>query len=184
MSPLCCNALVQLNPYGQDAVRLAVDLANDPPSSLDDLVDRCRPAGVALGMPVGEADLRATLALVDQWCLVVDAAGDDERADLLNALLAEAATHPRLVDHDSDGWHLHYRDDGVSLSQVLRTLVSVGTALHLAGRGMHRIGRCALSDCHRVYADTSRTGRQRYCSPGCANRAGVRRHRAGRRPSG
>jgi predicted RNA-binding Zn ribbon-like protein len=29
-----------------------------------------------------------------------------------------------------------------------------------------------------VYADLSRTGRQRYCSPTCANRDAVRRHRA------
>ncbi|GGS19861.1 hypothetical protein GCM10010252_69130 [Streptomyces aureoverticillatus] len=54
----------------------------------------------------------------------------------------------------------------------------MGTALHLTGRGMHRLGRCAVAECDTVFADTSRTGRQRYCSQRCATRDAVRRHRA------
>ncbi|MFU9037479.1 MULTISPECIES: CGNR zinc finger domain-containing protein [Streptomyces] len=30
---------------------------------------------------------------------------------------------------------------------------------------MHRIRRCTVTECTTVLADTSRTGRQRYCSP-------------------
>jgi predicted RNA-binding Zn ribbon-like protein len=73
---------------------------------------------------------------------------------------------------------VHYRRDKVSTGRLVATLISTGTALHLAGRGMNRLGRCATGDCGRVYADLSRTGRQRYCSPACANRDAVRRHRA------
>ena len=58
------------------------------------------------------------------------------------------------------------------------TGLSVGTALHLTERGMHRIGRCAASPCENVIVDVTRNGRQRYCSVRCANRDAVRRHRS------
>ncbi|MEV6212989.1 CGNR zinc finger domain-containing protein [Kitasatospora sp. NPDC051914] len=57
-------------------------------------------------------------------------------------------------------------------------MFAVGTAQHLVGRGMHRPRRCAVAECTTIFADTSRTGRQRYCSQRCANRDAVRRHRA------
>jgi predicted RNA-binding Zn ribbon-like protein len=60
---------------------------------------------------------------------------------------------------------------------MIAALITVGTALHLTGLGMDRLGRCAAEGCSRIYADTSRNGRQRFCSPACANRAAVRRHR-------
>jgi CGNR zinc finger len=168
---------MQLNPYGEDAVTLAVDLANHPPASVDDLVARCRGAGVVVDMPVDEHDLAATLDLVERWLEIVDERDEERRATLLNRLLAEASAYPRLTSHTGH-WHLHYRDEDIPLGAVLRAIVSVGSALHLAGRGMHRLGRCHLPECPQVYADTSRTGRQRYCSARCANLDSVHRHRA------
>jgi hypothetical protein len=170
---------MQLNPYGQDAVVLAVDLTNNRPGSAAELVDRCVATGVVFEDGTPGPDLADVLEFLDQWCEVVDAEDFGERAALLNTLLAESTAHPRLTDHVG-GWHLHYRDEDIAFARKLRALISTGTALHLAGRGMHRLGRCGADDCDRVYADTSRNGRQRYCSPGCANRDAVRRHRARR----
>lgn len=93
-------------------------------------------------------------------------------------MLAASAAHPRLTDHAGSGWHLHYREEQQPLGALLHQLISVGTALHLSGRGMHRLRRCAVTECVTIFADTSRTGRQRYCSQRCANRDAVRRHRA------
>ncbi len=169
---------MHLNPYGEEAIRLALTLATDPPTTLPALLDRCVAAGLVIDFPVTDADLPATAAFLAQWLTVVDAPTPPERAHRLNALLRDASAYPRLTDHAGDGWHLHYRDPGQPLAAVLRTLISVGTALHLSGRGIHRLGRCAATDCTRPYADLSRTGRQRYCSPTCANRDAVRRHRA------
>lgn len=174
---------MHLNPYGQDAVCLAAELANDRPTSVADLVARCSSAGLVIDMPVDDRDLATASQLVEQWCAIVDTADEANRAELVNRLLAEASAYPRLSDHAGTGWHLHYRDDRVSLGTVLRAVVAVGTALHLAGRGMSRLGRCALPECARIYADVSRGGRQRYCSPRCANRDAVRRHRARSAPS-
>jgi len=168
---------VHINPYGEDPVRLAVDLAADPPSTAEELVARCRAAGVT-DVPEHDVDLDDVLAFLAEWIGVVDAPDEASRAARLNVLLADAAAYPRLTDHGGERWHVHYRAPDLPLAGVLRALISVGTALHLTGRGMHRLGRCAVDECRRPFADVSRTGRQRYCSPVCANRDAVRRHRA------
>ena len=169
---------MHLNPYGEDPVRLATDLASAPPRSPAELTERCAEAGVVVDRPASAADLAEVTAYLARWLEVVDTADPAGRAALLNALLAESSSSPRLTDHAGDGWHIHYRDADLPLAGVLRALISVGTALHLSGRGMDRLHRCALADCGRPFADFTRGGRQRYCSPPCANRDAVRRHRA------
>ncbi|QCX74721.1 CGNR zinc finger [Streptomyces sp. YIM 121038] len=169
---------MQLNPYGMDAVKLAADLANRRPADADELAARCRAAGLQLEHPAVPADVDRVRVALDAWERVVDAADERERAARLNEMLAASTAHPRLTDHAGDGWHLHYRDDTRSLGSLLYALFSVGTALHLVGRGMHRLRRCAVTECATIFADTSRTGRQRYCCHPCANRDAVRRHRA------
>jgi predicted RNA-binding Zn ribbon-like protein len=169
---------VHINPYGEQPVRLALDLVNDPPATAIELAARCHAAGFVTDVAARAEDLAETRAFLADWLAVVDATDGDSRAERLNVLLAGASAYPRLSNHAGDGWHLHYRDPGLSLAAALRALISVGTALHLSGRGMHRLGRCAAGGCARPFADVSRTGRQRYCSPACGNRDAVRRHRA------
>lgn len=174
---------MQLNPYGEYAVLLAASLANDPPADRDDIVARAREFGMTMDFTPAPDDYELTGRVVADWLRVVDAADPQERANLLNAQMADAAAYPRLVDHNGEGWHLHYRDANQILPYVLRAVFSVGTSLHLSTRGMHRMGRCAAGEvpgdpCTRVVIDVTRNGRQRYCSVRCANRAAVRRHRA------
>ncbi|MCX5419043.1 CGNR zinc finger domain-containing protein [Streptomyces sp. NBC_00078] len=169
---------MHLNPYGEDAVNLAADLANRRPADAEELADRCRAAGLVLEGPAAPEDLARTAEALDAWEKIVDATDDHERAELLNAMLATASAYPRITNHAASGWHLHYRDERQPLATTLVSVISVGTALHLAGRGMHRLRRCAVTECTTIFADTSRTGRQRYCSQRCANRDAVRRHRA------
>ncbi|TBO56285.1 CGNR zinc finger domain-containing protein [Streptomyces kasugaensis] len=169
---------MHLNPYGEDAVNLAADLANRRPADAGELADRCRAAGLVLERPATPQDLDRTRVALVAWEKIVDATAGRERAELVNRMLTAAAAHPRLTDHADSGWHLHYRDDRQPLGSLLFSLFSVGTALHLAGRGMHRLGRCAVTECTTIFADTSRTGRRRYCTQRCANRDAVRRHRA------
>jgi len=169
---------MHLNPYGEDAVNMAADLANRRPTSAEELTARCRAAGLTLHSPATPQDLDRILDALDMWEKVVDATDEHERANLVNAMLAASTAHPRLTNHADDGWHVHYREEHRHVGPLLSGLISMGTALHLAGRGMHRLQRCAATECTTIYADTSRTGRQRYCSPRCANRDAVRRHRA------
>ena len=175
---------MQLNPYGEDVLRLAISLTNDPPPTVRELVDRCQVAGLVIDVPYDEDDLPRTRAFLAEWLTVVDASAPEARASLLNDLLRDASAYPRLTNHAPDGaWHLHYREPGLPLASMLRTLICVATAWHLSGRGMHRLGRCAAQGCDTAYADFSRTGAQRFCSPACGNREAVRRHRTRRQGS-
>ncbi|MFF2393250.1 CGNR zinc finger domain-containing protein [Nocardia sp. NPDC058114] len=172
------------NHYGREPVLLGVDLLNDPCSNAAELARRCAAAGLVLSTPVSDGDLTSVTAFLGRWRGVVECADRAERAARLNVLLAEYASAPRLTDHVGDGWHLHFRDPGVATDRQIAALITVGTALHLTGLGMDRLGVCAADGCSQVYADTSRNGRQRFCSPACANRSAVRRHRASRAESG
>lgn len=169
---------MHLNPYGEYAVLLAASLANDWPADRDGIEARTREVGMTMPFPRRDEDHTETRRVIDDWLHIVDATSDTARAELLNIQMARAAAYPRLVDHDQEGWHLHYRDNGQPLPQVLRSVISVGTALHLTTRGMHRLRRCGAEPCTRVVVDVTRNGRQRFCSVRCANRAAVRRHRA------
>ncbi|MEU3019205.1 CGNR zinc finger domain-containing protein [Nocardiopsis sp. NPDC007018] len=169
---------MHLNPYGQGPLTLAVDLANRPCADTADLERRCAQAGFLLERPVGRDDLARVRSFLDGWAAVVDSADPRSRATRLNDLLTEYSGPPRLTNHAGTGWHLHYRPDDLPAHRQIASLIAVGTALHLTGRGMHRLGRCAAGGCALVYADFSRNGRQRYCSPACGNRDAVRRHRA------
>jgi predicted RNA-binding Zn ribbon-like protein len=175
---------MHLNPYGEYAVLLAASLANDWPGDRAGVVDRARAYGMqtpfAKARPSDHGGVRI---VIDHWLAVVDESVPRRRADLLNRHLAAAAAYPRLTDHDDEGWHLHYRDEDQALPHVLEAVISVGTALHLTTRGMHRLRRCDAGNdpgdrCRNVVVDVTRNGRQRYCSVRCANRAAVRRHRA------
>jgi len=170
---------MRLNPYGEDPVRFGLDLLERPPATAVELRERCLEAGVAVAghRPVRKADLATVGAFLARWGDVVDEPAEARRAELLNDLLAATAAHPRLTNHVGDGWHLHYRAPELPVGEVVAALVAVGTALHLTGRGMHRLGRCAAPDCDRAFGDFSRTGRQRYCGTACSNRDAVRRHR-------
>ncbi|WP_026554585.1 CGNR zinc finger domain-containing protein [Arthrobacter sp. 35W] len=174
---------MHLNPYGEYAVLLAASLANDFPPDAPGIIARTRELGMTMEFAQASDDHAQVRRVVNDWLVVVDAPGPQERAALLNAQMAAAAAYPRLTDHNGEGWHLHYRDQSDTLPHVLRAVISVGTALHLTTRGMHRLGRCAAGQapgdpCRNVVVDTTRNGRQQYCSVRCANRAAVRRHRA------
>jgi hypothetical protein len=87
--------------------------------------------------PATPEDLVHTERALGTWEKVVDAAGEYERAELLTAMLASAAACPRMTNHAGSGWNVRYRDGHQPLGKVLLSLISVGTALRLAGRGMH-----------------------------------------------
>jgi len=174
---------MQLNPYGEYAVLLAASLADDWPADREGILERIYAGGMTGVFEAAPDDHARTRDVIDEWLRVVDAPTPDARAELLNAQMATAAAYPRLTNHDGEGWHLHYRGADQGLPQVVRAVITVGTALHLVTRGMHRLGRCAAGEaggpaCDRVVVDVTRNGRQRFCSVRCANRAAVRRHRA------
>lgn len=169
---------MQLNPYGVDGVVMAQDLANRPPTSVNELRGVCDDHGLVRERAITGHDLEMVERAIGEWLAVVDAQDPEERGSRVNAMTEAYCSFPTLTDHAGTGWHLHYRPSEISVGRQVGAMMAAGTALHLAGRGMNRLGRCAVDDCDRVYVDLTRNGRQRYCSPACANRDAVRRHRA------
>jgi predicted RNA-binding Zn ribbon-like protein len=180
---------MHLNPYGEYAVLLAASLANTWTADREGIVERAREFGMRMRFAPAKPSDHAEVGLViERWLAVVDEVDHEHRAELVNSRLARVAAYPRLTNHDNEGWHLHYRDTDQALPYVLEAVISVGTALHLTTRGMDRLARCAAGaapadHCRNVVVDITRNGRQRYCSVRCANRDGVRRHRARHAPA-
>lgn len=169
---------MHINPYGSDAAVLACALRNRPPSSPAELDAVCAEHGLNLEEKTTGRDLEQVLGFLDDWAAVPDP-GTDEATCIgrVNELLAAWAGPPQLTDHAGDGWHLHYRPAPASTARIVCTMLSVGTALFLIERGTDAIATCAAEGCQTVFADRSRNRTQRYCSPACANREAVRRHR-------
>ncbi|RFU39517.1 CGNR zinc finger domain-containing protein [Actinomadura logoneensis] len=100
---------------------------------------------------------------------------------VLNALLDRTPTNPHLSDHDGLGLHLHHAPPSAKLPLRFRSTTLMHLSELVCSYGIGRTGVCAAPDCLRVYADTSRAGRRRFCSETCANRTNVAAYRARRR---
>ncbi|MCF2527239.1 CGNR zinc finger domain-containing protein [Yinghuangia soli] len=154
---------------GADAPAPTVEQVRELLAPFSFLVQDARAAHVPL-LAAWAAELRG----------VFEAADLEEAVDRGNALLAQITVNPRLVDHGY-GLHVHYAPSGVPFVDRARINSAMGIANLLAEYGIDRSGVCAADACERVYADTSRNGRRRYCSEACANRANVAAHRARKR---
>ncbi|WP_265444283.1 CGNR zinc finger domain-containing protein [Flexivirga meconopsidis] len=174
---------MHINPYGEEPTLLAVALLNDRPATVRALQARCDAAGVVHRPGAKRADLVLLDRYLDEIDRLIDTAQASDRVRLLNELLARHTAHPRVTDHAGDGFHLHYRDAEMSYAAMLSALLTMGLTVHLVQRGMHRLARCAVPECETAFADTTKNGKQRYCSPACANRDAVRRHRSRHRAS-
>ncbi|WP_067909278.1 CGNR zinc finger domain-containing protein [Actinomadura rubrobrunea] len=107
----------------------------------------------------------------------------DEAVALLNELMMEVPMHPHLADHEPHGLHIHYAPPSARLPHRFRATTLMNLSELVVEHGLSRTGVCAAPGCDRVYADTSRAGRRRFCSDACANRTNVAAFRARRRAS-
>ncbi len=80
---------MHLNPYGEYAVTLAADLANHPPDSTGELVDRCVDAGIVVDFPRHRRRPRDVLAMLDRWSSIADTTSDEARAEQVNLMLTK-----------------------------------------------------------------------------------------------
>ncbi|WP_405579227.1 CGNR zinc finger domain-containing protein [Streptomyces sp. NBC_01190] len=179
-----------INHDSRCALDSVVDLVNTQPqiegreglgdvAALRGFVDRNRIS------EVGRLDLRDVAALhaVRARFTEVFTAGDDAAAArMLNAMIAEAGTTPRLTDHDGYDWHVHYFAPGASLADHLAADCGMALAFLIVGGERDRLRRCDAPDCRRAFVDLSRNRSRRYCdSRTCGNRLHVAAYRARRR---
>ena len=119
-------------------------------------------------------DLEAVRRL--RWRLheIFGAADQPTAVRLVNALVADARTTPRLTDHDDWPLHMHYYAPGARLAEHLAADCGMALAFVLAAGEWERLTTCDAPDCNRVLVDLSRNRSRRYCdSKTCGNRLHV-----------
>ena len=132
--------------------------------------------------PLAETDLAALHRLRDRLRAVFTAPDEASAVSLVNALVADARTTPRLTDHDDWPLHIHYSAPGAPLAERLAADCGMALALVLAAGERARLAVCSAPDCARVLVDLSRNRSKRYCdSRTCGNRLHVAAYRARRR---
>ena len=113
---------------------------------------------------------------------VVVAPSDVSAVKLVNLLVSDARTTPRLTDHDGWPLHVHYYAPDSGLTEHLAADCGMALAFLIAAGERHRLATCEAPDCARVLVDLSRNRSRRYCdSRTCGNRLHVAAYRARRK---
>ncbi len=132
---------------------------------------------------VTQEDVAELHRLRERLRAAFEAPGEAETSRILNELIAETETTPRLTNHDGD-WHFHYTPDEASLGRRVATITAMGLAMVIAQYGRERFGICAADSCKDVFVDMSRNRSRRYCNEICSTRMNVAAYRTRhRRPS-
>jgi predicted RNA-binding Zn ribbon-like protein len=124
-------------------------------------------------------DLAAVLRLRDRLRAIFAAADDADAVRLVNDLVADARTTPRLTDHDGWPLHIHYFAPDARLGEHLAADCGMALAFVIAAGERTRLAVCSAPTCQRVLVDLSRNRSKRYCdSRTCGNRLHVAAYRA------
>lgn len=166
-----------------DIVNTAPDLAGSEQlatlAGLHALIERRQLSDT--GRPTQE-DLEGVRRLRDRLRAIFAAPDDETAVELVNQLVADARTTPRLTDHDGWPLHIHYYAPGARLPERIAADLGMALAFLLAAGERQRLATCAAPDCERVLVDLSRNRSKRYCdSRTCGNRLHVAAYRARRR---
>ncbi|HET8758447.1 MAG TPA: CGNR zinc finger domain-containing protein [Solirubrobacteraceae bacterium] len=127
-----------------------------------------------------EAELAALRALrpVLRELLTADR---DRAAELVNAMLADAAALPQLVRHDALDWHIHAVPGDAPLDRRVAVETAMAMVDVIRADELSRLSLCADDRCGGLVLDLSRNRSRRFCSRTCANRNAVAAYRARRR---
>jgi len=179
--------------FGHDtacALATVVDLVNSAPAVSGDecLPDLAALQSMVVRREISEVgrltrdDLAAVLRLRDRLRAVFTAADQAAAVRLVNDLIADARTTPRLTDHDDWPLHMHYYAPGARLAEHIAADCGMALAFVIAAGEQQRLATCAAPDCERVLVDLSRNRSKRYCdSRTCGNRLHVAAYRARQR---
>jgi predicted RNA-binding Zn ribbon-like protein len=172
------------------ALGTVVDVVNTSPdvtgeeslpgiAALQDLLERRQVSEVGR---LTTDDLAAVRRLRARLHAVFTAADEPAAIALVNALIADARTTPRLTDHDGWPLHMHYYAPGARVAEHLAADCGMALAFVIAAGERARLATCAAPDCGRVLIDLSRNRSKRYCDARtCGNRLHVAAYRARQR---
>ena len=132
--------------------------------------------------PMTHGDLDAVRRLRTRLRELFEAADQATAVRLVNALVADARTTPRLTDHDDWPLHMHYYAPDARIAEHLAADCGMALAFVLTAGEWERLTTCGAPDCLRVLVDLSRNRSRRYCdSKTCGNRLHVAAYRARQR---
>jgi hypothetical protein len=102
----------------------------------------------------------------------------EEAVALLNGILKEFSSQPRLSAHDGSAWHLHVdSSDNAPWAEWFAASSALALATLLAERQRNPGGLCASIGCGRPFIDSGKGGIRIYCSSKCATRERVAAYR-------
>ncbi|MFG2041755.1 CGNR zinc finger domain-containing protein [Dactylosporangium sp. NPDC048998] len=107
-------------------------------------------------------------------------AGEDEAAELVNAMLREADALPQLVKHDGWDYHMHATPPDADLHVRMQVEFAMAMLDVIRMKELDRLRVCAADDCDDVLVDLSKNRSRRFCEGGCGNRANAAAYRARR----
>jgi predicted RNA-binding Zn ribbon-like protein len=164
----CVTALVNTGRGSKDELP---DIA-----SLDRLVAEQRWTG---SRTRDQAELEAVRALRPRLARIWGL-GEDDAADLVNALLREAGALPQLVKHDSWDYHVHAAppDAPLATRMAVEAAMAFTDVIRMGELGRLRV--CAAPDCNDVHVDLSKNRSRRFCGTACSNRVNVAAYRSRR----
>jgi len=127
---------------------------------------------------VEESDLENLDAVGCQLLAIFSVSDIKKTVGLLNSLLEQYASKPRLSNHNGSFWHIHIdSSDHAPWDEWLATSSALAFAILLAEKQRNPGGLCASRNCGRPFIDTGKGGGRSYCSPRCATRERVSAYR-------
>jgi len=135
-----------------------------------------QPAAAAASV-VDARRVRAALRMLAERGAISARVRDDAVAEINRVLGRSAGT--RRVEQGADGQYTRvFAPTGDAFAGLMIPVVD-SAADALVGQMLDRVRRCADPRCNRVFLDTTKNGRRRWCDMGtCGNRAKAARHRA------
>ena len=88
----------------------------------------------------------------------------------LNKLLDATGARPQLDPLAAGGYHVHFHGSTDGLATGWAAGCATGLALAIGTDLAGRLGVCEAERCDRVYVDTSKNAKRRFCSTACQNR--------------
>jgi predicted RNA-binding Zn ribbon-like protein len=128
---------------------------------------------------VREPDVQRLRDVRDRLAAVFDAAGEDEAATLVNALVRDYGRPPQL-ERAGHAWQLRSWPDEREGLDAAAAFAAVGLLEAIRDVGWNRFGRCNGLPCSCAFIDRSRNRSRRYCCELCANRVAQASSRARR----
>lgn len=127
---------------------------------------------------VENSDLESLKTVARDLLVIFSVLDTKKAANLLNDLLKQYASRPRLTSHNGSFWHLHIdSNDHAPWDEWFATSSALALAILLAEKQRNPGGLCASPGCGRPFIDTGKGGGRSYCSPRCATRERVSAYR-------